>query len=206
VVRFDRESTSDLSDALISKMISFVKSNRSKFDAAIISDYGKGIITKEIAGAVIGAFNAMGKCVSADPKVKNFRLYRKVTTITPNQYEAGDSIGMEIKDEADVVAAGAKIIKTLGCASVLITRGEHGMSLIEKGRKPLHIPTVAKEVFDVTGAGDTVISAMTLAVAGGASLAEGAMISNHAAGIVVGKLGTATASRDELEAALRSSI
>jgi D-beta-D-heptose 7-phosphate kinase/D-beta-D-heptose 1-phosphate adenosyltransferase len=142
--------------------------------------------------------------VLVDPKLRHFRLYRGVSVVTPNQLETEQATGLRLRGESDLVAAGRRILALLACRAVLVTRGEHGMSLFEKGRPPLHVPTAAREVFDVTGAGDSVIATMALAVAAGASLTEAAVLANCAAGVVVGKVGTAQASPDEVLAAARA--
>ncbi len=151
---------------------------------------------------VIEATHAAGKIVCLDPKIKNFLSYQKVDVITPNQLEAERASGIEIVDDASLIAAAHRIRQLLSCANVLITRGEHGMSLLDSEDRLTHIPTVAREVYDVTGAGDTVIATLALAMAAGATATEAAVIANHAAGIVVGKVGTATVSQTELAAAL----
>jgi D-beta-D-heptose 7-phosphate kinase/D-beta-D-heptose 1-phosphate adenosyltransferase len=137
--------------------------------------------------------------VSVDPKVSHFGMYRGVTILTPNTAEASLGSRIDIEDEASLLRAGALLLKRLKCIAVLITRGEQGMSLFEHGRKVTHIPTVAREVYDVTGAGDTVIGTLTLAMAAGASMVDAARISNFAAGIVVGVVGTAMVKPDELK-------
>ena len=138
------------------------------------------------------------KIVCLDPKIKNFAHYRHVNVITPNQLEAERAAHLEITDEASLRAVAASIRAQLDCRNVLITRGEHGMSLLEEDGTLRHIATAAREVYDVTGAGDTVIAALALALACGATLHEAAVIANHAAGVVVGKVGTATLTMDEL--------
>jgi D-beta-D-heptose 7-phosphate kinase/D-beta-D-heptose 1-phosphate adenosyltransferase len=140
--------------------------------------------------------------VLVDPKVRHFALYRRVAVVTPNQAEAEQATGLSLRTAAGVAEAGRRILKMLDCGAVLITRGEKGMSLFERGRRPLDIPTAAREVFDVTGAGDSVIATLALALAAGARLREAAALANHAAGIVVGKLGTAEASGAEILAAV----
>jgi len=142
------------------------------------------------------------KLVTVDPKIENFSRYKFVDCLTPNLNEAMDGMGVhKLKNENDFKNLGKKILKKLKCRSVLITQGENGMTLFEK-EKITHIPTMAKEVFDVTGAGDTVIAVLTLALSCGASLLEASKIANYAASIVVGKLGTATVSKEELKESL----
>jgi rfaE bifunctional protein kinase chain/domain len=124
--------------------------------------------------------------------------------VTPNQLEAEQATGVRVLSEADLATAGRSILSRLRCRAALVTRGEHGMSLFERGRPPLHVEAAAREVFDVTGAGDTVIATLALALAAGATLAEAARLANAAAGVVVGKVGTAQASPDQVLAALRA--
>jgi D-beta-D-heptose 7-phosphate kinase/D-beta-D-heptose 1-phosphate adenosyltransferase len=137
--------------------------------------------------------------VSLDPKVNHFGMYSGVTILTPNLNEASIGSRVEINDEKSLMKAGTLLLKRLKCRAVLVTRGEYGMTLFEHGGKITHIPTAAQEVFDVTGAGDTVISALTLAMAAGAGTVDAAGISNYAAGIVVGIVGTATVKPGELK-------
>jgi D-beta-D-heptose 7-phosphate kinase/D-beta-D-heptose 1-phosphate adenosyltransferase len=139
-----------------------------------------------------------------DPKVAHFSLYRRVAVITPNQTEAEQATGIRIRSAADLTAAGKRIVAMLGCRAALITRGEHGMTLFEGRRRPLNIPTAARDVFDVTGAGDSVIATLGLALCAGATLPEAAALANYAAGVVVGKLGTAAATPDELLGAVEA--
>jgi D-beta-D-heptose 7-phosphate kinase/D-beta-D-heptose 1-phosphate adenosyltransferase len=136
--------------------------------------------------------------VLVDPKVHRYRMYRGVTLVTPNLLEAARFTGLEVRSNDDLEQAAARILDELDCSAVLITRGELGMSLFERGRPPLHIPAAAREVYDVSGAGDTVIATLALALACGESLPRAAELSNRAAGIVVGKLGTATVLPEEL--------
>jgi D-beta-D-heptose 7-phosphate kinase/D-beta-D-heptose 1-phosphate adenosyltransferase len=139
--------------------------------------------------------------VLVDPKLRHFARYRRVAVVTPNQREAEQATGLSLNHDPGLLAAGQKILAMLDCQAALITRGEHGLSLFERGRRPLHIETAAREVFDVTGAGDSVIATLALALAAGARLSEAAVLANHAAGVVVGKLGTAEASAAEVLAA-----
>ncbi|MFZ3072940.1 MAG: PfkB family carbohydrate kinase, partial [Thermodesulfobacteriota bacterium] len=167
----------------------------------VVSDYAKGVVTEEFSNEVRRL--AKGKPVIVDPKVEHFSYYRGFTAITPNNIEASRASGVEIKDDASLRKAGRILLSKLGCEAILVTKGEHGMSLFEKGSET-HIPTVAREVFDVSGAGDTVVGTFALSVAAGADFKEAAAMSNLAAGIVVGKIGTAVVTPSELiEAAAR---
>ena len=204
VVRADRERADDLAPQIESEVFAHVKAALPGCDALVVSDYQKGVVTPRLMKAALALARRRRVPVLVDPKVRHFRLYRGVAVVTPNQLEAEQATGLRIRSEEDLHAAGERILRLLRCAAVLITRGEHGMTLFERGRRPVTIPTAAREVFDVTGAGDTVIATLALATAAGAGLAEAAALANLAAGVVVAKLGTATASADEVLAALAS--
>lgn len=203
MVRADREDRSPVSTAVEGRVIAAFDQALSNADAVIISDYDKGLLTPRVLRAVIESAQSRNRMVCLDPKIRNFAHYREVDVITPNQIEAERASGVEITDESSLIAAARRIRDLISCRNVLITRGEHGMSMLDDAGGTTHIPTVAREVYDVTGAGDTVIATLTLALASGASLTEAAIIANHAAGVVVGKVGTATVSHDELVAALQ---
>lgn len=202
VVRFDREDSRKLDGKALTKFLEYIRKALPQFDAVIISDYKKGVVTAALIKSVVKFAKQKKTFVAVDPKVGHFHLYKDVSIITPNLMEASQGSGIDIKDENSLLKAGKALLTRLSCMSVLITRGEEGMSLFErdgaKGIKVTHIPTVAVKVFDVTGAGDTVIAAFTLAHAAGASLRDAAVISNHAAGIVVGEVGTAVATPETL--------
>lgn len=202
VVRFDREDSRGLSEGTLRSIKGFLRDGNSRWDGVIVSDYKKGVVSRAFMGLIIREFKKKGIFVSVDPKVGHFNLYRDVSLITPNLNEASDGSGVEIRDERSLVRAGETLRKRLRCESVLITRGEHGMSLFERG-SVTHISTVAQSVFDVTGAGDTVIAAITLSHVAGAKLRDAANIANHAAGIVVGQVGTATATPEEIIQSMR---
>lgn len=198
VVRMDRENKENIDGKTREKLVNYVKNLIPRIDALIISDYGKGLITKNLLDELLPIFKKAQKYITVDPKLNNFFNYRQVTLITPNQPEVERALGIEIKNETDLFNAGREILKKLECQSLLITRGEEGMTLFEPDRKPVNIPTVAREVYDVTGAGDTVISTLTLALVAGVSKEEAAHLANMAAGIVVGEVGTATLTQKEL--------
>jgi D-beta-D-heptose 7-phosphate kinase/D-beta-D-heptose 1-phosphate adenosyltransferase len=191
----------------------YIRANIDKFSAIIIEDYGKGMINEELLEGLIALAHSRGKIITVDPKEEHFQYYRGVTSITPNRKELENAIkNLKLRDttnrfkldnyrlftDRDVDSAALQIIKYLGLESVLVTLSEQGMRLFEKNGRITHIPTVAQEVFDVSGAGDTVISTFTLGLSAGATKSEAAHIANFAAGIVVGKVGTAVATRDEL--------
>lgn len=197
VVRFDREDKNKVEGKLLKNILDYLHSEIPGHDAVIISDYKKGVISAELIEKVLKESRPKNIFVAVDPKIGHFHCYRKVSLITPNIHEASSASGVEIKDEKSLINAGKALLRKLACSAVLITRGEHGMSLFRKD-KVVHIPTVAKNVFDVTGAGDTVIATFTLAYTAGASMEESAVIANHSAGIVVGEVGTAVITLDQL--------
>jgi D-beta-D-heptose 7-phosphate kinase/D-beta-D-heptose 1-phosphate adenosyltransferase len=203
VVRVDREQPDAHSETTAQRLIEMALERIPQVDAVVIEDYGKGVITRRLLQAVIPAARRHHTLITVDPKQEHFELYQRVTALTPNRAEAGEAVGRELKSDADIEAAGTTILKRLQCDAVLITLGEDGMWLFEQGRKT-RIPTVAQEVFDVAGAGDTVIATFTLALASGASLGRAARLANQAAGIVVGKLGVAVVTPQELQQKLKS--
>jgi len=202
VVRFDRESTEELDDGLRARMQELVQDRLDHVDALVISDYGKGVINARLLEVVVPLARARGVVTVVDPKINHFDLYRQVSVLTPNHREAMAAWGRPIRGEADVAAAGRHLLDRLKVQAVLVTRGERGMSLYEGNGRVSQIPAVAKEVFDVTGAGDTVVGSMALALASRATMVEAAQVANHAAGVVVGKRGTATVSLTELKRSL----
>jgi rfaE bifunctional protein kinase chain/domain len=201
VVRFDREDKAKVDGKVLKGLLDYISTVTPEHDAVIISDYKKGVVSSELVRVVVGQSRPKKIFVSVDPKVGHFHCYKNVSLITPNVAEASIASGIEIKDDKSLFAAGRALLRKMSCDAVLITRGEQGMSLFRKD-KVVHIPTVAKNVYDVTGAGDTVISAFTLAYTAGASLEESAVIANHAAGIVVGEVGTAVVTIEQLRKSL----
>ncbi len=202
VVRFDREDKNRVSGKVLGEVIAFLNQAIHEHDAVIVSDYRKGMVSRDLIEGILKSVRRQKRLLAVDPKVGHFHCYRGVSVITPNLMEASQGSGVEIKDEKSLVKAGRTLMKKLSCRAVLITRGEAGMSLFEK-EKVTHIPTVARHVYDVTGAGDTVIAAFTLACVSGASMQEAAVIANHAAGIVVGEVGTAVVTRERLLESLK---
>ncbi len=204
VVRFDREDSQYVGGAILRGIMEHIKAASSDCNALIVSDYKKGMVSRNLISGILEikrkskrTGRGAGLFVAVDPKIGHFDMYKGVSLITPNIIEASSGAGIEIRDDKTLLRAGQTLMRKLGCASVLITRGEQGMSLFE-GRGTTHIPTVARKVYDVTGAGDTVISAFTLAYICGASMKEAAVIANHAAGVVVGEVGTAVASPEQI--------
>jgi len=197
VVRADRESRVPVTAQIEDQIIACLKDALNHADAFVVSDYDKGVVTPRILREVLPvAYEQVP--VLIDPKLRNFNLYRPATLVTPNHLEALRMSDSEDHSD-DGSHAAAKIIREkLGCDAVLITRGDRGMMLLEADGRPVYVETAAREVYDVTGAGDTCIAALACALATGASMVEAASFANRAAGIVVGKVGTATASAEEL--------
>jgi len=202
VVRFDKEKKDMVSRKVLQGMLEYIRSAVRTHDAIIISDYKKGVICPGLIREILKYTRARKIFVAVDPKIGHFHWYKRVSLITPNVTEASVASGIEIKDEKTLMRAGRALVKKILCDAILVTRGESGMSLFMK-EKVIHIPTVARNVYDVTGAGDTVIATFTLSHAAGAPLEEAAVIANHAAGIVVGEVGTAVVTRDQLRKSLR---
>ena len=197
IVRTDRESRKALPSALNADLAAIFLRALPQASAVVISDYDKGVVNRELLSAILPKARDAGIPVFLDPKVHHADYYRPITVITPNQHEAELLLGMAITDERALQDAGRKLLQKFECEYALITRGEEGMSLFNATGSQ-HLQTVARKVFDVTGAGDTVIATLALARAGGATMEESAILANRAAGIVVGKVGTATVSRAEL--------
>ncbi len=197
VVRFDREIKSDISRSTMSLILDYIKSCLPQIKGIIISDYCKGLITKGLIKKIIELAGPK-RFVTVDPKIGHFNYYKGVSLITPNIYEASFGSGIDINDEKTLHEAGKLLLKKLQCKAVMITRGDEGMSLFEKNGKVTHIPTCAQEVYDVSGAGDTVIATLTLSHASGATLKDSAIIANHAAGVVVTKVGTAVVTQKDI--------
>lgn len=204
IVRYDRESKKNISAAISAQCMKSFDLAIKTAKGVILSDYGKGMLSDQNIQLIIEKCRKKGIPVCVDPKIDNFKKYKHITCMTPNTKEAWEGAGDSPKPgEEAIQALGQKILKMLEADSILITRSADGMSLFEKGKKKATtIPTMAREVYDVTGAGDTVISAFTLALAAGATLQEAAVLSNYAAGIVVGKSGTATTTVKEIEQVL----
>ncbi len=201
VVRADREIKADVSKDVQEQIIATLAQNRSAIKGLIISDYGKGVITKSLLKRIIEFCLKEDIFVAVDPKDVNFPRYKKVSLITPNHHEAGFAYGMRIIDEETLQTVGVGLLERLEARSILITRGEKGMALFQAGKEMILIPTVAKKVYDVTGAGDTVIASFVSAVAAGATLEEATTIANQAAGVVVGEVGTAVITNNALKEA-----
>ncbi|WP_136516331.1 bifunctional D-glycero-beta-D-manno-heptose-7-phosphate kinase/D-glycero-beta-D-manno-heptose 1-phosphate adenylyltransferase HldE [Geomonas edaphica] len=200
IVRIDRETRSAIGRASERVLLDYVDAHLNGFDVIVVSDYMKGVLTPAILTAICAKGRELGVPVVVDPKGDDFGKYRGATILTPNRKEAEIASGIAITDMASLEKAAGSILSELGLDALLITRSEAGMSLFPARGEAVHIPTVAREVFDVTGAGDTVISVLSLGLACGLPLADAAWLANVAAGIAVGKLGTSTVSPQEVVA------
>ncbi|MGV3755868.1 MAG: bifunctional heptose 7-phosphate kinase/heptose 1-phosphate adenyltransferase [Verrucomicrobiota bacterium] len=211
IARVDRENRGDIDAKLVRKILAAVDARLLEIDAIIVGDYGKGVVTQELLNGLKERSHMRGIWLSLDPKPTHHLDLTALSLITPNRKEAFELAGVRdsshrcanpLEDKA-LMEVTSKLLTTLQPALLLITLGDQGMLLCQRSHAPYHIPTVAQEVFDVSGAGDTVIASFTLAVAAGASPVEAAIFSNHAAGVVVGKVGTATVTPEELVASFK---
>lgn len=208
VVRFDREENGTPSKESLARMINYLEEHLHEFDAVIVSDYAKGVVNEQLMirlHRLVGEIRVQeGKKLPliVDPKPANLHRFIGATVITPNHHEAIRMSGMEIYNEQSLLAAARQIREDIDCEAVLVTRGGSGMALLQEEDRMVTIPTMAKEVYDVTGAGDTVAATLALGLAAGCSMTDAAVLANHAAGIVVGKVGTASVNSEELLAAL----
>lgn len=201
VVRVDQERRRSQPQELEDRIHEFVRNETP--EGIILSDYAKGLLTRSLMKRLLPLARRRKIPVFVDPKVENFKLFSPVTFIAPNHLETERIVHFPCRTNEDVEKAGKRLLALIRSQYLIIKRGEQGMSVFEPGKKPLHIPTLAREVFDVTGAGDTVLAAVSLALLAGASIREAAVLANAAAGIVVGKVGTATVTPAELLHALR---
>lgn len=208
VVRFDREQTGLPSRHSLDALLHFLEQYIHTVDAVVVSDYAKGMVSELLMVRLHQLLHAVRRReqrplpLIVDPKPANIHFFVGATVMTPNHHEAMQIAGLRIDDERSLMAAARHIRDDIGCGAVLITRGEAGMALLQGDGELVTIPTTAKEVYDVTGAGDTVAATLALGLAAGCSMREAAVLANHAAGIVVGKIGTACATADELRAAI----
>lgn len=206
MVRVDREKVTDFPVALMDKLFAFLENEISEYNVVILSDYGKGTLSQSFFDRFWKLLHAMGHKphVLVDPKTINYDRYRAVSMLTPNAKEAGEGAGMEVRSREDVLEAGRRLFDRLNPDHLLITLGGDGMALFESKDVVRHVPTFARKVFDVTGAGDTVIATLGLGLASGLDPLTSAVLANYAAGIVVGQVGAATATVEELAQAVRS--
>lgn len=202
VVRIDQESRAKISAGVADELAAAARAAMVDADACIVSDYNKGVVTPELVAVIVQAARARRVPVVVDPKRKDFTAYRGATVVTPNLQELEVATGGPCASTEDVVAAGSELLRLLDGGSVLVTRGAAGMTLLEPGQAPFHTPARARAVFDVTGAGDTVVSTLALALASGMDMRDGIEVASVAAALVVSKVGTATVGIDELRAEL----
>jgi D-beta-D-heptose 7-phosphate kinase/D-beta-D-heptose 1-phosphate adenosyltransferase len=202
IVRYDIERRAELKDQLQRRILRYVESRLKELSCLVVSDYAKGVVTPSLMAELTRLAGQRRIPVVVDPKVEHFSYYKGVTVITPNHLEATQAAGLHGNDDQTINEAGALIRQRLGCQTVLITRGEKGMSLYEGEGMHWHIPTKARQVYDVTGAGDTVVGTLALALSAGATMREAAMLANQAAGVVVGMVGTAAVTALQLTDAL----
>jgi len=203
IVRYDEESTEEVQGDLKAKILRFAQKNIANVDAVIIEDYGKGVICPELTSEILDIARDNGKIIAVDPKDEHFLLYKDVTVMTPNIHEVATFWGKTIRTFDELKTAGGKLLHDTQSEAILVTRGEQGMLLMSKEGDLVSIDTVAREVFDVTGAGDTVIAVLTVALCAGASMERAARLANYAAGVVVTEIGAATVSAGDLIASLR---
>lgn len=202
LLRADRETRAPLSDLSRDQVLARTDSVIAKADVVVLSDYGKGVLAPPVVGELIARARRMGKKVIVDPKGTDYTLYRGATLLTPNRKELHEATAMAVDSDEAVVKAARKLIDTCGVEAVLVTRSQDGMSLVTAKGDVHHLPAEAREVFDVSGAGDTVIATLAAAMGSGSPPLEAARIANVAAGIVVGKVGTAVAYAAEVIAGL----
>jgi len=189
VVRIDKEKTAAISTSTEKKIFGLLKKELKKLDAIILQDYNKGVLTVNLIKQVIKLAESAKIIVTVDPKFMNFFSYKNVTVFKPNRKETEDAFGIRIKTEEDITKAGTKLLEQLNCKYVLLTLGEKGIALFEKDKPERRIPTIAKKVSDVSGAGDTVISTLTMALSAGAEIFDAAYLANYAGGLVCQEVG-----------------
>jgi D-beta-D-heptose 7-phosphate kinase/D-beta-D-heptose 1-phosphate adenosyltransferase len=205
VVRFDRETQDPLSRSAVRELFHAVDAALPVADAAVLEDYGKGVLAPSLARSLMRRLRKAGLFVAADPKME-LGPYRGASLLKPNLREAAELTGVRVRSAADVARAAARLRRTIGGGDVVVTRGADGMTLFSGDGPGVDVPTLGSEVFDVQGAGDTTIAALVLALRAGATLLEAAILANAAAGVVVRKIGTATATPDEVREVLPEAI
>ncbi|MCX7798397.1 MAG: D-glycero-beta-D-manno-heptose-7-phosphate kinase [Melioribacter sp.] len=198
VVRIDKESTNPINSKIEKKIIDILKRNLKNIDAIILEDYNKGVLTSKLIEEIISIANEAKKIITVDPKFNNFFTYKNVTVFKPNRKETEDVLGIKIKSEEDITKAGNILMEKLKAKYVLLTLGEQGVALFENGKVERKIPTKARKVADVSGAGDTVISTITIALAAGANIYDAAYLANFAGGLVCEEVGIVPISIDKL--------
>ncbi len=203
VVRIDKESKEFLNKKLQGKIFSYLDDHSTDLDAIILQDYNKGVLSASLIEKIIRLAKSKGIIVTVDPKFNNFFSFKGVTVFKPNRKEAEDVLGMKIKTDEDISAAGTKILAKINSRYVLLTLGEGGIAVFEKGKPEKRMPTKARQVADVSGAGDTVISTLTMALAAGADIIEASYLANYAGGIVCEEIGIVPIEIDKLFRAVK---
>ncbi len=206
VARIDFEETEDISDKLVDEIIAIIKKEIDNVDGIVIQDYNKGLLTKNLITQVISIANKNGKLITVDPKRKNFFSYKNVTVFKPNLSEFRYNMNIISDDKEEFINGGMDLMKRINCQHLVITQGKEGMTIFEKDNTYFQIPTFAQQVYDVSGAGDTVISTLTLSLAANCSIRKSAIIANHAASVVCGKLGIQPVYPDEIVNSFQSGI
>ncbi len=189
VVRIDKESKKYLDREMQNRIMKFLENRRNELDGIILQDYNKGVLTPSLIEKIITLANKHKILITVDPKFNNFFSYKNVTVFKPNRKEAEDVLGMKIKNDEDITLAGSKLLEKLKAKNVLLTLGEGGIAIFEKNKTEKRIPTKARKVADVSGAGDTVISTLTMALAAGANIFEASYLANYAGGLVCEEMG-----------------
>jgi D-beta-D-heptose 7-phosphate kinase/D-beta-D-heptose 1-phosphate adenosyltransferase len=206
IVRLDRENRQAIDNTILKKMRHFISAKAADFDAIVVSDYGKGTIHDDILNAIAAVCARRKIAYVIDPKKEHYESYRHPTLITPNKSEASEASGIPIRDERSLLAAGKKLVRKWRAGAVLITRGAEGMTLFRSRAAVRHFPTEAREVFDVTGAGDTVVAVCALALASGAALSDAAVLANLAARFVGDEVGTVAVPVEKLRSSIEEAL
>jgi rfaE bifunctional protein kinase chain/domain len=198
VVRIDKESKDNLNSKMEGKLFDYIKKNINDLDGIILQDYNKGVLTESLITKIINEANEKNKLITVDPKFENFWSYANVTVFKPNRKEAEEKLGLKITSSKDVSFAGSKLLDKLNAQYVLLTLGEEGIAVFNKDKEEKRMPTKARKVADVSGAGDTVISTLTLSLAAGADILEASYLANYAGGIVCGEVGIVPVDKEKL--------
>ncbi len=198
VVRIDKESKQYLNRETQNKIFSYIQGNIKQFDGIILQDYNKGVLTPSLIEKIIALANENKVLITVDPKFNNFFAYKNVTVFKPNRKEAEDVLGIKIKNDEDISEVGKKLLEKLNAKNILLTLGEGGIAVFEKGMTEKRMPTKARKVADVSGAGDTVISTLTMAIATGANIFEASYLANYAGGLVCEEVGIVPIELDKL--------
>lgn len=204
VLRVDRESSAPISENTVALLLDVVESMIDDVDVVVLSDYAKGVLTDAVIAGVTAIAGARGVKVIVDPKSRDFSRYAGATVLTPNTKEAEVAVGFAVDNDEDAARAALALVHQAQAAAIVLTRGEHGMTVVEATGEAIHVPTSARTVYDVVGAGDTVVATLALALAAGFGFGDAAAVANAAAGLAVAKRGTATVTADELSEELAS--